>query len=119
MPLFADRLSAGLSRIRQVAGELVTYRRGAFKVQLTATVGSTREQSVDDGGLVLTIRHCDFHFAQSALVLNGRQVEPLAGDTIERSDGTVWELRPIISDRCYYDPDQYGHEWRVHTERRS
>lgn len=117
MPLFADRLAAGLSRIRQVAGELVTYRRGAFKVSLTATVGNTREQSVDDTGMVLVIRHCDFHFPQTALVLNGKQVEPLVGDTLERSDGTVWEVAANGDDRGYRDPDQYGAEWRVHTKR--
>ncbi len=119
MPLFADRLATGLARIQQLAGETVTYRRGAHKVTLTATVGSTREQSVDDSGMVLTIRHCDFHVPQASLVLNGKTVEPQAGDTITRSDGTVWEARPIVSDRCYYDADQYGHEWRIHTERKA
>jgi hypothetical protein len=119
MPLFADRLATGLSRIRDVAGETVVYRRGAQKVTLTATIGSTREQSVDSGGLVLVVRHCDFHLPQASLILGGRVTEPQVGDTITRTDGTVWEARPIDGDRCFYDSDQYGHEWRVHTERKT
>lgn len=118
MPTFADRLATGLSRIRGHAGESVTYRRGASQATIAqAVVGDTREQTVDNTGMLLTIKHTDFIVAQSSLVLGGVTTEPKLGDTIERSDGTIWEVAPTMDERGFRDVDHHGHAWRIHTKR--
>lgn len=118
MPTFADRLALGLSRIRGNAGETVTYRRGSKSATIEeVVVGNTREQVVDTAGTLLTIRNTDFIIPQASLVIGSLVTEPSIGDTIERSDGTIWEVAPTVDERGFRDVDHYRHAWRIHAKR--
>ena len=97
----------------------VTYHRGAFSVEIDATVGATRFE-VDDGyGTVVEQEIRDYILASSDLVLDGEQVLPQRGDEIREVRGGVtyvYEVMDMGPERPYRFCDPAGKTLRIHTK---
>ena len=75
-------------RLNAHAGRAITYARGAASVELTATVGRTEFEQVDEYGVVHRTESRDFLVSAEDLILNAVEVLPAAGDVITEDDGT-------------------------------
>ena len=115
MSHFEDRIARGLQRVRQFAGNQVTYRRGAQSATVTAVTGQTEFDTLDDNGMPVKQIARDFLIATSELVLGGEPVEPQAGDLIEERDGTVNKVLPV-NGHCWKWSDTGKTQRRIHTK---
>lgn len=105
---------------RDLAGELVTYRRASDEIEITAIVGSHPEQTVDANGMPVTVRRSDFIIAVAAIDFGAGPVPPMAGDEIERTvNGSpeLYRVQPTRDDRGYRRGDPDEQVWRIHADR--
>jgi len=97
----------------------VTYRRGAFSVEVLATVGATRFESDDGSGMVVEMESRDYLIASADLVLDGQQVQPERGDQVlETRDGAthVYEVMDLGPEKHFVTCDPNGLTLRIHTK---
>ena len=74
---------AGLEALIRASGEPVTYFRGAKSVAIEkAGVGETRERTLAQGELDVSVRLRDFLIWAEELVIGGCQITPRTGDSI-------------------------------------
>ena len=69
------------------ASRPVVYRRGGASVTLDATIGKTIREYTDGYGATIVDEARDYLVHAADLVLGGERTLPLAGDTIEETDG--------------------------------
>jgi surface antigen len=117
-----DMLGTGMSWLnRQLKANVattITYRRGAYSVEIQATLGSSLLRVQDGQGQTKVERvDRDFLFDAADLVLNGAQVPPDDGDRIEL-DGKSYEVMPIGSDPSWRYADAHSTRVRVHSKYR-
>ncbi len=65
----------------------VTYVRGVDSVSLSATIGKTEFEQVDESGMVQRIESRDYIIRAADLVLASAVTLPRAGDLIRETDG--------------------------------
>lgn len=111
---FDQLTSLGLDRMRQNAGRTITYARGAGSVELTAVVGNSGHDQLDDTGMPVTAQSRDYIVKASDLMIGGTDVLPVAGDEI--TDGTAtFVVRSIGSDAAWRYSDAARTTLRIHT----
>lgn len=114
MSRFDDLVSRGLDRLREQAGKTVTYTRGANSVSLTAVVGQSPHEQLDDVGMPVTAQSRDYLFKASDLVLASVAVEPQQGDQITDS-GSTYSVRSMGSEPAWRYSDHDRTTIRIHT----
>ena len=116
----ADLLHNGLEWLsaqqKQFVGQGITYSRGLLAAALTATLGKTTYQVVDEYGFTVQAEVTDFVVDAVDLVLDEDLVMPQSGDRIEYNDET-YEVAPLSGQGCYRRCDPYGQRVRIHTKR--
>jgi hypothetical protein len=97
---------------------LVSYGRGAARVQVRATIGRT-EFELDAGGPVLErIESRDYLIRARDLVLATGRITPARGDRIRELEGStvrVFEVAAPGRRPVYRQADPYGELLRIHT----
>jgi hypothetical protein len=115
LSVFDDAASAALATARAVAGNQVTYRRGASSAQMTAVSGSTRYKFTNESGVTITITGRDYLIAVADLVLDSAPVTPLPGDVVD--DGVhQYEAMPVGGEACFAHSDSNKTQFRIHTK---
>jgi len=114
MSRFDDLITKGLERIRSVAGKTVTYMRGANSVTLTAVVGQSPHEQLDNTGMPVTAQSRDYLFEASDLVLASVEVLPQQGDQIT-DNGSTYAVRSVGSEAAWHYSDRARTTIRVHT----
>ena len=118
-----DRLAQGLAwleeqRTRHLS-RMVTYQRGAETVEITATIGKTTFEQVDEYGVVHRIESRDFLVLTADLVLGGARTLPKAGDRVCETDGDqmfVYEVMAPAGEPPWRYSDAYRRTLRIHTK---
>lgn len=100
-----------MSQMNTAAGETVTYRRGSDDVEITAVVGRTAYELIDQTGSALQTSSIDFIVAPADLVLDSVTVTPEPGDEIDRTiEGgatATYDVRPDGGLACFQlDPSR-------------
>ena len=121
----ADVLKTGVewltSQLKNNVGQSVTYRRGAYSVVVSATLGESSHDIVTPAGIVVEVHSRDFLIDVADLVLNGVQATPERGDTIEHVDSqgltVTHELMSLSNQPAWKYSDPYRLKYRIHTER--
>lgn len=114
-----DPYAAALKTIRAVAGEWVELRRGAVRVRVRATVGSTMFRIDTDERTNVVIHSVDFFIAAADYRFAGVQAEPLENDLITRticSRRETHELLKFGDEPCWRWADPAHTEIRAHTK---
>jgi hypothetical protein len=93
---FQTAAKAALPAFYTLAGELVTYKRGAAQVQLTALRNRQGADMVDSQGVYARAGRLEFTFKQADLVLGGSAAEPQRGDTITDAAGVVYDVQADV-----------------------
>lgn len=122
MPLnpFKAAAAAAYHANRSVAGDTVTYRRGAASMPVTAVVGRYAADVGDGNGLTVRTEVRDYLIAAADLVLGGVPVEPRGGDRIVEGDpaaGTVFEVMDLAGEGPWRYSDPARTVLRIHTRR--
>lgn len=116
---FSEIFSGALATLRGVAGETVTYTRGANSVTLSASLGNSRIEIMESSGAVTVVDSRDFLIAVEDLVLNSVAVTPRTGDTITETCGGityVYRVLDLPTDQCYRFSDVGRTQFRIHTK---
>ena len=114
MSRFSDQLTRGLDRLREQAGQTVTYTRGANSVSLTAVVGQSSNDQLDDTGMPITAQSRDYLIKASSLVLASVVTLPQQGDQITDS-GATYVVRSVGSEAPWRYSDLGRTTIRIHV----
>jgi len=110
-------LRAGLlhliAQLQQYAGEQIVYRRGVASYTITAIIGRSGTATTDANG-ALAVSHTDADFIIATTDL---PFVPTAGDRIQRSDGTWYQVLHTSGTPGVRPSDPLGVAWRVSTKR--
>ena len=99
--------------------QTVIYKRGAWTVELSATIGRSEFEQVDEYGIVRRIESRDFLIRTTDLVLGAAQVLPKPGDEIRETVGDttfIYEVMAPGAEPPYRYSDLYRKALRVHTK---
>lgn len=99
----------------------VVYQRGEESIELSATVGRTEFEQVDQSGMVNKIESRDFLVRRSDLILDGAPSLPKAGDRIRETSGNEVFIYEVMSPLGGNEPpfrysDPNRHTLRIHTK---
>lgn len=90
------------------------------KEGLKAVPGNADFANIDVEPAVVSAKRFDWVIASDELIVNSVKVEPASGHIIRHhlADGrtAVYEVQPLVNDRCYTVSDQLGVLYRVHTK---
>lgn len=94
-----------------------TLSRGTSETSAVAAITATRVyERLDGRGGVTEVESVDFDLPATSYVIDGVQVDPVAGDRF--GDGTnVYEVFPANRRQCFEPTDGEGLVIRVHTQR--
>lgn len=96
----------------------VTYQRGGDEIELSATIGQTTFEQVDDHGITRT-QSRDFLVRAADLVLGSAAVLPISGDRIVETDGAqtyTYEVMAPGGEPPYRYSDSFRNTLRIHTK---
>jgi hypothetical protein len=111
---FHQDIADALASVADVAGVDVIYRRGASWIKLARVVPGESTFRVDDGfGAIVKVRSRDYLIPAANLKLDGAQVTPQRGDTIEEIVGNAVHVHEALR------PDGDGDVWRYSDQGRS
>ena len=65
----------------------VVYRRGATEIEINATLGRSRFESVDESDMVVDLEMQDFIVRTEDMVMAGNPIVPMNGDEIDHEGG--------------------------------
>lgn len=99
----------------------VVYQRGEESIELSATIGRTEFEQVDQSGLVNKIESRDFLVRRSDLILAGAPSLPKSGDRIREESGEQVFIYEVMSPLGGNEPpfrysDPNRHTLRIHTK---
>ena len=101
------------------ASRLVTYKRGAETIVVSATIGRTVFE-IDDGvGVSMQYEARDFLILAQELVLGGERTLPQRGDRIQETvgDQTIeYEVLAPGKEPCWRYSDPFRKTLRIHTK---
>lgn len=115
--MIQDGLAWLAGQVAAAAGELVQYRRGTQRVDLTAVPLDVEPELLEVEGYGLRAKVLDWLVAAADLVLDGVRTEPAAGDRIVRTSAggqQTYEVAPLGEDAAARAADPHGVHWRVH-----
>lgn len=107
------------SQLKSKVGTDVTYVRGSHSVPVTATVGSTEFEQVDESGIVERIEARDYLIDTADLVLNSVTVLPARGDHVEETQGGTtytYEVMTLDGRPAWRYSDRFRTKLRIHTK---
>jgi hypothetical protein len=108
------------SMFQSHASRSVAYARNANSVTVTATVGKTVHEVLNNLGLTVATESRDFIIPASQIVPTGTVTEPEAGDRItDTQSGTdyVYEVMPFgKKSKCFRYCDADHTTLRIHTK---
>lgn len=117
-------INAALASLRGLAGETVTYSRGARSITVTAIRGSSRIETEDDQGASIRSRATDWLIEAAALIMprparavETETIQPDRGDRITTAGGEVWEVQAVAGDKPARPSDPAGTHIRIHARR--
>lgn len=122
MPNPVERaLAVAVAAQKRVNGVSVRYRRGPGQVSgtITAIVGETEYEDVDEQGIVISGKSRDYLIAAADLVINDIAVTPQNGDEILETVGSqtfVYEVSRIPGGKHFRPSDPYGTTLRIHVK---
>lgn len=97
----------------------VVYQRGDNQVELSATIGRTEFEQVDEYGVVHKVESRDYLICTTDLVLASLPTLPKAGDRIRETDGQqtfVYEVMAPGGEPPFRYSDPYRKALRIHTK---
>lgn len=97
-----DRLDRLGVRMQEVAGEAVTYYRGANTASLTAVPIHLAPDTLTEAGLNLDADVRLWGIDTADLVISGSATLPQIGDYFLQANGSKWEVLPITDDQPAY-----------------
>ena len=101
------------------ASRLVTYKRGAETIVVSATIGKTVFE-IDDGvGVSTQYEARDFLILAQELVLGGERTLPQRGDRIQEPQGdqsVEYEVLAPGKEPCWRYSDPFRKTLRIHTK---
>lgn len=118
---FSNAIASGLKSIASLAGEAVTYKRGANTVQITGAVpGDEYRGALVEAGVSVEQQKADWIFEASQLIVpTVGLTTPRQGDLIEHTAGGkvyTYEVAPPFSgDVSWRYSDRGRTRLRVHT----
>ena len=101
------------------AASTVVYGRGAFSVEVAATIGRTVFELENTYGIVEKTESRDFLVLTADLVLDGQAVLPQRGDRIRETCGQqvlVYEVMAPGQEPAWRFSDPYRKTLRIHTK---
>lgn len=113
MSVFSDIIGAGLGLNRQLAGELITYRRGSDEIDELKAKPRGGERLVErSGSAVLLTDEMEWLIKADELLLDETAIQPMKGDEIDWTIGgetlTFKLLQPAGMEQCWKWADR-GH----------
>lgn len=90
-------VSIGLDELLRLAGSECVYIRGNATTSITMRRSQLPPLVVDNDGQLIELRVIDFIARTADMPYS----EPLAGDRIKFSDGTMYEVNRLGSDKCF------------------
>lgn len=108
----ADRLN---DRLKSRASMTITYTRGAYSVQLSASISEREFSEIDAQGFPVAMQATDFLCDQADLILNGSETLPTTGDTITLADGRTYVVVPVGGEQ---EHRAVRGRIRIHTKQR-
>lgn len=117
----ADLLATGAAwlgdQLKAHASRTVTYTRGADSVELLASGGEVRRETVDAAGMVAVAETRDWTFNAADLVLDGETVIPARGDRITDGEHEYEVVTGLAGEDHWRYSDAARVRIRVHTKR--
>lgn len=118
----ADLLRTGSDFLQDMqkthVSQLVTYERGAYSVDVYATVATKPRETLDAAGQVVIADQTDFLIHTADLILNSVAVLPARGDTITDQNGDEWQVLPAVAGEDHWRySDAYKRRLRIHAKR--
>ena len=98
---------------------IVTYSRGAESVELSATLGSTTYEVMDESGATVQTKATDFIVSTDTLVFGGQVTMPEPGDRIRVTRGQrvlVFEVMDLGGTGHYRPCDPHSTTLRIHAK---
>ncbi len=118
--LISDAVDWLASTLKTDAGQTVVYWRASDSVSVTAVVGQSVAEAVEEDGRIIRVESRDFLIARADLVLSAVNVEPERGDVIRWTIGStvyVYEVIALPGESHWRDSDPYLKTFRIHTKR--
>lgn len=106
------------SKLKELDGVSVTYRRGTQFVSVTATRGLRQVESADESGFTLQQRTISFLIDADDLVFDGSRIWPAPGDIIELTEESQAEQFRVIENpagNCFDFSDRSRTILRIYT----
>jgi hypothetical protein len=117
----ADMLADGASMLADALSEhvsqTVTIRRGSLSTTGVKASKGAPLTEVDTQFGVLRIVGTPWIIKASQYAFSGVPATPEKNDTIEESDGAVWQVLPLDDSQEARHSDPFGYSWRIHTKR--
>ncbi len=118
--MLAEALQWHREQLETHASQTVVYRRGEFQASIPVTYGSRNSAAEFSANTIrVEMQQRDFIIAATALVLDGEQVTPLAGDEIEVTEGDVtltYRALALAEGPCWEFDNDYRKLLIVHTK---
>ena len=118
-----DMLQIGVDWLNDTRNDNMTttvnYARGALNVDISATIGRTVFEIVDEYGKARSLESKDFIIRSEDLQLGGLAVTPEPGDTITQTAGTtdyIYEVLQLEGEPHFRYSDGYMLAMRIHTK---
>lgn len=114
-----DAILQAMTAARQAASADITYRRGESETELTAIVGRTPFEQVNESGVVTRFESRDYLIIATELVIDDEQTLPAIGDQIREIVGNevqVYKVLEMGGQPHWRYSDQFRTTLRVHTK---
>ena len=119
----SNLLKTGVTRLAEIikarAASTVTYIRGGYSVDLSATFGRTEYEQLDTDGFGIRMDTRDFIVTAADLVMNSVAITPQNGDTITETVGGVTRTHEVLgigTGPCFAWSDPHRTMMRIHTK---
>ena len=110
-----------MDQLKSKVGTTIALRRASARTAgVTATVGSSDHQQVDDLGGVIFWESRDYLIEASDYTFGGVASEPKRGDLIEETQDGVTQFYEVMGDQgtvAWRWSDDYRRKYRIHTKR--
>ena len=117
--LLADGCAWLVGQRKDHMSRTVTYKRGAFTVDLSATIGQTVFEYPDEYGVIQRVEARDFLIDTADLILDSALVTPEQDDLILDTQGavvTTYRVMALGTEPPWRYSDPHRKALRVHTK---
>lgn len=100
--------------------EQVVYQVVSSSITIPATVYAGKFEVIEvDAAFPVGDEPADFIIKVCDLVIDGERIEPATGHRIilgDVSEGRVYEVMPIVGEKCWRFSDSFQTEYRIHAK---